>query len=126
MAHPSAKLETVRALTVDCPSCGMGAGAACTSGRRRTSPHAARHEAYLRRRQDSASAPAFTRHLMTLEAAPADELDPDCTEMAFASRCICGENIPWGPYAKTTAAVRDHLARVGLLAGEDGSDDARP
>jgi hypothetical protein len=59
--------------------------------------------------------PAYSRHLMTIEAGPANELDPDSEVMAFVSRCICGHNIPWGPYQQTMAAIRGHLVSAGLI-----------
>jgi hypothetical protein len=60
---------------------------------------------------------SYCRHLLTIEAAPADEMnlyapgDP----MAFVSRCICGHDIPWGPYPQVMLAIGEHLASAGLL-----------
>jgi hypothetical protein len=79
----------------------------------------------------AAISPPYCRHLMTVEAGPADEMNPDCAEYHFVSRCICGHDIPWGRYQQTMTAMHDHLVSVGLLGrdapsvtGEDGSDHA--
>jgi hypothetical protein len=51
---------------------------------------------------------------MTVEAGPWDGVT-DAAAFAFVSRCLCGHNIPWGPYQQTMAAIRSHLVSAGLL-----------
>lgn len=58
--------------------------------------------------------PPYARHLLTLEGVPRDVLSADET-IWFVSRCICGSDIPPGPYERTEAAIRGHLAEHGLI-----------
>lgn len=59
--------------------------------------------------------PPDCRHLLTVEAVPADPLDPDCAEYEFLSRCICGTDIRPLPWPSLCAAIGAHLRAVSLL-----------
>ena len=59
--------------------------------------------------------PPYCRHLMTVEAAPADDMDPDGSGYKFLSRCICGTDITAGPWPGLLECMQAHLLDAGLL-----------